>query len=96
MAASNTIDCIREFFGDELRGVLVGERATHRGEEMTTYTLIFASGRGLTFAANPGGYLVWWREQDDDLRRALDCKADELRATGQTLAEVLELAGASA
>ena len=97
MAAANTIECIRSFVGEEIKGVLIGSRpapGTHNGD-MRTYTLVLASGRGFTFAANPGGYMVWWEEQPDDLKRELARRADELRATGVDLADVLAMAGES-
>lgn len=87
MIAANTRDCFSEFIGQKVVGVIFD--ALPRTSFISTKTLIFEDGRGLTTASN-GSY---WIDSAFDVSRAVQIVRDELAAAEKRLRGVLNLAG---
>lgn len=89
-AASNTIECILDFRGAKVVGVLQGALPIGR-EDLArgTTTLIFDDGRGFTFSDNG----AFWAESPHDVRRALDVERRHLERNAAALDAVLRAAG---
>lgn len=90
MAASNTKDCFKEVIGKSVIGVLFDALPVGRHDlAQGTKTLVFDDGTGLTISSNGS----FWRENAEDVKRAIDIKGQELAATKDCIEAVLALAG---
>lgn len=93
MTTANTRDCFTDFIGQKVVGVLFNALPAHRKDIAAgTKTLVFEDGRGLTIAGN-GSY---WVDGADEVRRAVEVRERELRATESELSGVLALAAREA
>ena len=89
-AASNTTECLEEFIGRTVVGVLISALPVNRPDlARGTRTLVFGDGCGLTFNSNG----AFWAESKEDINRALKERETELRKTQGCLEAVLRLAG---
>lgn len=90
MTTSNTRECFTTFKGQRLIGMLFNALPVSRRDLAAgTTTLIFEDGRGLTISSN-GSY---WVDAADEVKRAVEERQAELRATQGEIEGVLELAG---
>jgi hypothetical protein len=92
VSGSNTPECLRDFIGQRVLGVLVGRLPIGSSVASGTHSFIFEDGRAFTFSRK-GGY---WIDSAADVRRAIDRAKRDLTAAQQEIAGVLELAGAHA
>jgi hypothetical protein len=90
MAASNTDDCFREFFGLKLVGLIGDVWPLRSQSENTTYkTLIFEDGRGITLSSNGS----WWVASKEDVSKAVGTLRNILEKQKKDIEEVAKLAG---
>jgi hypothetical protein len=92
MATANTLECIEEFKGQALRGVLTGNRKNAITGVTSTKTLIFEDGRGLTFSSN-GSY---WTESAEEIAERVKKIVGELERAGESARRTLEAIGENA
>ena len=93
MSASNTKECILDFRGCKLVGVLMHKLPLSRQDiARKTITLLFDNGEGLTFSA-PNEHPAYWPESKEDVSRALDQVRSELQNTVEMLGDALSAAG---
>lgn len=95
MSASNTKQCVADFYGKKLIGALYGELPNgNRGIASKTISLVFDDGTALVLSPGTGnGFISYWAEDRREVTRALRRKKDELESVGAALYEVLTLAG---
>jgi hypothetical protein len=93
VSASNTKECILDFRGCKLVGVLMHKLPLSRQDiARKTITLLFDNGKGLTFSA-PNEHPTYWSESKEDVSRALDQVRSELQNTAEMLGDTLSAAG---
>lgn len=93
MAASNTKDCFRECVGKKIKGVLFDALPNGSRRDLSdgTKTLVFNDGTGLTISASG----TFWRENAEEVSRAIQRKRTELEDNGRDIKDVLTAAGAA-
>lgn len=87
----NTRECFTEFIGQRVLGVLFDAFPLHRRDIAEgTKTIVFEDGRGLTITSRGS----FWVVTADEVSRAVQRKARDLKATEAEIQAVLDLAGA--
>jgi hypothetical protein len=93
VSASNTKECILDFRGCKLVGVLMHKLPLSRQDiARKTITLLFDNGEGLTFSA-PNAHPTYWSESKEDISRALHGVRKKLQDTSDMLGDVLHASG---
>lgn len=90
MSTANTHDCIRDFIGKTVVGVLFDALPVNRRDLASgNKTLVFDDTTGFTFSSEG----TFWSETAKDIARAVQKKHDELHLVEQEIRDVLIVAG---
>ena len=93
MSAANTAECILQFRGKKLVGVLFyALPSTNADIAGRTITLVFDDGTGLSFSgvdSRPS----FWAERREDVESGTNRLIAQLEASGAKIRELLELRG---